>query len=103
MIILRSHDQRTTDYFLGVDRDWIECKDRQLWIEIDHVTHQYYLPFSHCVTHPVPVYCVFIFYYINTVDVVHVATVVVLSSVKFILFERLIRNFIHIFLSKSNT
>ena len=22
------------DYFLGVDRDWIECKDRQLWIEI---------------------------------------------------------------------
>jgi hypothetical protein len=47
---------------------------------------------------PVPVYCVFIFYYINTVDVVHVATVAVLSSVKFILFERLIRNFIHIFL-----
>ena len=23
------------DYFLGVDRDWIECKDRQLWVEID--------------------------------------------------------------------
>jgi hypothetical protein len=23
MIILRSHDQRTPDYFLGVDRDWI--------------------------------------------------------------------------------
>jgi hypothetical protein len=22
------------DYFLGVDRDWIECKGRQLWIEI---------------------------------------------------------------------
>ena len=22
------------DYFLGVDRDWIECKDRQLWVEI---------------------------------------------------------------------
>ena len=34
MIILRSHDQRTPDYFLGVDRDWIECKDRQLWVEI---------------------------------------------------------------------
>jgi hypothetical protein len=37
MIILRSHDQRTPDYFLGVDRDWIECKDRQLWVEIDKV------------------------------------------------------------------
>jgi hypothetical protein len=34
MIILRSHDQRTQDYFLGIDRDWIECKDRQLWVEI---------------------------------------------------------------------
>ena len=22
------------DYFLGVERDWIECKDRQLWVEI---------------------------------------------------------------------
>jgi len=34
MMILRSHDQRTPDYFLGVDRDWIERKDRQLWLEI---------------------------------------------------------------------
>jgi hypothetical protein len=34
MIILRSHDQRIPDYFLGVDRDWIECKDRQLWVDI---------------------------------------------------------------------
>ena len=32
-----SHDQRTPDYLLGVDRDWIECKDRQLWVEIDPV------------------------------------------------------------------
>jgi hypothetical protein len=23
------------DYFLDVDRDWRECKDRQLWVEID--------------------------------------------------------------------
>jgi hypothetical protein len=21
-------------WFLGIDRDWIECKDRQLWVEI---------------------------------------------------------------------
>jgi len=37
MIILRSHDQRTPDYFLGIDIDWRECKDRQLWVEIGKV------------------------------------------------------------------
>jgi hypothetical protein len=29
-----SHDQRTPDYFLGVDRYWRECKDLQLWAGI---------------------------------------------------------------------
>jgi hypothetical protein len=31
MIILRLHDQNTPDYFLGVDKDWIECKDRDIY------------------------------------------------------------------------
>ena len=22
-------------HLLGIDRDWIECKDRQLWVEIE--------------------------------------------------------------------
>ena len=26
------------DYFLGVDRDWRECKDRQLCVKIDYYT-----------------------------------------------------------------
>jgi hypothetical protein len=34
-ILLKGNQFNTkVDYFLGVDRDWIECKDRQFWIEI---------------------------------------------------------------------
>jgi hypothetical protein len=53
MIILRSHDQRTPDYFLGVDRDWIECKDRQLWVEIvrEHVNIKLITNFNHRRSH----------------------------------------------------
>ena len=37
-ILLKGNQFNTkVDYFLGVDRDWRECKDRQLWVEIDHV------------------------------------------------------------------
>ena len=35
--ILRKGNQFNTkvDYFIGVNRDWKECKDRQLWVEIE--------------------------------------------------------------------
>ena len=34
-ILLKGNQFNTkVDYFLGVDRDWRECKDRQLWVEI---------------------------------------------------------------------
>ena len=34
--ILEKGNQFNTkvDYFLGIDRDWRECKDQQLWVEI---------------------------------------------------------------------
>ena len=38
-------DQRTPDYFLGVDRDWIECKDRQLWVDIVNIVVSKYRVF----------------------------------------------------------
>jgi hypothetical protein len=37
MIILRLHDQNTPYYFLGVDKDWIECKDKSEKVEFDNI------------------------------------------------------------------
>jgi hypothetical protein len=36
----RNQFNTKVDYFLGVDRDWRECKDRQLRVEIDKFMEQ---------------------------------------------------------------